>query len=140
MELYHQPEDATKGSEGEHHGSWFVFTYSSAYRHSERQLQAAVETADPGQLQRVLQQWPYQVDALLRLSDYTMRTGQHELSSELIEVSTPASRLPLFVTDSLPTQPTLLYLLLFGALRRKRSSRFNRRCILCVSSPTVAHG
>ncbi|KAL3921890.1 MAG: hypothetical protein SGPRY_004746 [Prymnesium sp.] len=85
MELYHQPEDATKGNEGELHGSWFVFTYSSAYRHSERELQAAVETADPGQLQRVLQQWPYQVDALLRLSDYTMRTGQHELSSELIE-------------------------------------------------------
>ncbi|KAL1529060.1 hypothetical protein AB1Y20_000023 [Prymnesium parvum] len=65
--------------------TWFVFTYSAAYRQSERGVHAAVESADPAQLQQVLQHWPYQLDALLRLAEYTTRTAQHELSSELVE-------------------------------------------------------
>ena len=63
----------------------FAFTQSAAYRLTQLEVDAAVNTADPNVLQRLLGAYPYQLDALLRLSDYCSRTGQHERSAELVE-------------------------------------------------------
>ena len=79
-----EAELAPAGDGGE---MWFVFTYTSAYRASEAMLEEAVASADPNQLQQLLQAYPYQVDGLLRLADYCTRTGQHELSSEVRDAS-----------------------------------------------------
>ena len=65
--------------------SWFSFTQSALYVQSEMELQVCVQSADPNSLQRLLRTYPFQLDALLLLSDYLGRTAQHELAAELVE-------------------------------------------------------
>ena len=64
---------------------WFVFTHSSAYRRSQRELDDAVEVGNPALLQELVQRHPCQVDALLRLGEFCGKTGQLELAAELTE-------------------------------------------------------
>ena len=60
----------------------FAFTYSGHYKRSQSELEDAVELGDPRALQGLLAEHPYQVEGLLRLSEYLMLAGQLELSSE----------------------------------------------------------
>ena len=64
------------------HLSIFAFTYSGHYKRSQSELEDAVELGDPRALQGLLAEHPYQVEGLLRLSEYLMLAGQLELSSE----------------------------------------------------------
>ena len=73
------------GGVGQGNAQYFVFTHSSAYRQSQRELDDAVESGDPNALQHVTARHPFQVDGLLRLSEYYALAGQLELSAEHVE-------------------------------------------------------
>ena len=73
---------ASSGRFGDLPDQFFVFTHSSTYRQSQSALTEIVEMGDPRALQEFVAAHPWQVDGLLRLSDYLAMIGQHELAAE----------------------------------------------------------
>lgn len=81
----HMLTTTLSGGSGRPPAEWFRFTHSSAYRASQAEVDECIESGDPRGLQVLVQRYPCQLDALLRLGEYCAKVGQHEMATELCE-------------------------------------------------------
>jgi hypothetical protein len=123
-------EDVTGASASAPAAQRFVFTHSAAYRTAQRDLDEAVEVGDPRALQAIVQYHPYQVEALLRLSDYCALAGQREQSTELCERALYACEQALHP----------MCRLLEGSCRLRYSEPANRPFFLALHRHMIASG
>eukprot|EP01127_Copromyxa_protea_P004060 TRINITY_DN1385_c0_g1_i1.p1 TRINITY_DN1385_c0_g1~~TRINITY_DN1385_c0_g1_i1.p1 ORF type:complete len:640 (-),score=154.28 TRINITY_DN1385_c0_g1_i1:1-1920(-) len=65
--------------------NYFVMNWSDDYKRSQDKFYSCVNTGDPNSLARLLQQYPYQIDAMLQLSEACKQTGELDMAVDLIE-------------------------------------------------------